>query len=159
MDESRATGCLVYLGARPHDEVAGYMSAADVLVLPSHREGLPTVLVEAGSLGLPVIASAVGGIPALLGEDRGAILPAVTSEAIADCAGRVRGEPVSSDRRRGEAANARPRRTRRRRERRTVARRICVDDGRAATVMTAAGRQWKLSFENVTPAGFFPWLL
>jgi teichuronic acid biosynthesis glycosyltransferase TuaC len=59
------------------------MSAADVLVLPSHREGLPTVLVEAGSLGLPVIASAVGGIPALLGDDRGTILEDVTSDAIA----------------------------------------------------------------------------
>ena len=58
------------------------MSAADVLVLPSHGEGLPTVLVEAGSLGLPVIASAVGGIPDLLGADRGVVLGEVSSWAI-----------------------------------------------------------------------------
>jgi teichuronic acid biosynthesis glycosyltransferase TuaC len=83
-DDPRGAGCLVYPGARPHEDVARYMSAADVLVLPSHREGLPTVLVEAGSLGLPVIASAVGGIPELLAEDRGALLPDISSEAIAD---------------------------------------------------------------------------
>ena len=60
------TDCLQYRGARPHAEIARFMSAADVLVLPSHREGLPTVLVEAGSLELPVIASPVGGIPSLI---------------------------------------------------------------------------------------------
>ena len=65
---------LEYRGARPHDEIVQYMSAADVLVLPSYSEGLPTVIVEAGSVGLPVIASRVGGIPELLGADRGSML-------------------------------------------------------------------------------------
>ena len=81
-DDPRGAGRLSYRGALPHDEIAPYMSAADVLVLPSHTEGLPTVLVEAGSLGLPVIASRVGGIPSLLGDDRGTILPSVSAEAI-----------------------------------------------------------------------------
>jgi glycosyltransferase involved in cell wall biosynthesis len=58
------------------------MSAADVLVLPSHSEGLGTVLVEAGSLGLPVIASAVGGIPGLVGADRGVLLDEISSAAV-----------------------------------------------------------------------------
>jgi teichuronic acid biosynthesis glycosyltransferase TuaC len=80
--DARAAGCLRFPGLRPHAEVARYMSAADVLVLPSHSEGLPTVLVEAGSLGLPVIASAVGGIPDLLGADRGVLLGQVSSGAI-----------------------------------------------------------------------------
>jgi teichuronic acid biosynthesis glycosyltransferase TuaC len=47
------------------------MAASDVVVLPSHSEGLPTVLVEAGALGVPVVASAVGGIPELLIGDAG----------------------------------------------------------------------------------------
>jgi teichuronic acid biosynthesis glycosyltransferase TuaC len=75
---------LQYRGARPHDEIARFMSAADVLVLPSHSEGLPTVLVEAGSLGLPVIASPVGGIPDLLEHGRGTLLRGVSSAAIGE---------------------------------------------------------------------------
>jgi teichuronic acid biosynthesis glycosyltransferase TuaC len=81
--DSRAAGHLQYAGQAPHERVAIYMSAADVLVLPSSTEGLPTVLVEAGSLGLPVIASSVGGIPELLGDDRGTLLSDVSAEAVA----------------------------------------------------------------------------
>ena len=81
-DDLRAQGRLVFPGAMAHGDVIRYMSAADVLLLPSYGEGLPTVLVEAGSVGLPVIASAVGGIPELLGQDRGVLLPEVSASAI-----------------------------------------------------------------------------
>ncbi|HEY5627928.1 MAG TPA: glycosyltransferase family 4 protein [Candidatus Limnocylindrales bacterium] len=73
-DRSSAADMLRYTGELPHDQVVRYMSAADVLVLPSYSEGLPTVVVEAGSLGLPVIATAVGGVPELLAEGRGLLL-------------------------------------------------------------------------------------
>ena len=43
-------------------------AAADVLVLPTYSEGMPSVLVEAGWVGVPIVASAVGGIPELLGD-------------------------------------------------------------------------------------------
>jgi teichuronic acid biosynthesis glycosyltransferase TuaC len=76
-------GRIVFAGLRPHEEVLRFMAAADVLVLPSYGEGLPTVLVEAGSMGLPVVGSAVGGIPELLGDGRGTLLPDVSTEAVA----------------------------------------------------------------------------
>jgi teichuronic acid biosynthesis glycosyltransferase TuaC len=80
--DPRSSGLLDYRGRRENVDVIRYMSAADVLVLPAHGEGLPTVLVEAGAVGLPVIASAVGGIPDLLAGGRGTVLPEITVDAV-----------------------------------------------------------------------------
>jgi len=92
--DPRSAGRLLYTGTRPHDEVIRYMAAADVLVLPSYAEGLPTVLVEAGSVGLPIIASAVGGTPALLADGRGTVIREVTVQEIAAALGRSLAEPA-----------------------------------------------------------------
>lgn len=43
------------------DDVRGWMAASDVLVLPSHREGFPNVVLEGGAMDLPVITTAVNG--------------------------------------------------------------------------------------------------
>ncbi|MHB8893952.1 MAG: glycosyltransferase [Candidatus Geothermincolia bacterium] len=56
------------LGERPHSEIPALIAAADVLCLPSLREGCPNVLIEALACGVPVVASAVGGVPELLGN-------------------------------------------------------------------------------------------
>ncbi len=73
-DEGRASGRLRYTGPQGRPGVVELLSAADMIVLPSRSEGLPTVLVEAGVIGTPVVASRVGGIPQLLGADRGTVL-------------------------------------------------------------------------------------
>jgi glycosyltransferase involved in cell wall biosynthesis len=58
---------VLFLGER-HD-VATLLHLSDVLVLPSHSEGLPLVVIEAMAAGVPVVASAVGSIPEMI-EDR-----------------------------------------------------------------------------------------
>jgi len=95
-DDLRAGHRLVFAGQRSHDEVIQIMSAADALVLPSAAEGLPTVLVEAGSVGLPVVASAVGGIPELLADGRGMLLPDPSAAAIAAALGAIAANPVDA---------------------------------------------------------------
>ncbi|HTF05783.1 MAG TPA: glycosyltransferase [Bacteroidia bacterium] len=66
----------LWLGLLEHSKILDMMAAADVLVLPSHNEGIPGVIKEAGQMNLPVIATNVGGIPEILGTDRGyTILP------------------------------------------------------------------------------------
>lgn len=44
------------------DDVATYMAAADLLLLTSDTEGVPGVVLEAGCLGLPAVATRVGGV-------------------------------------------------------------------------------------------------
>lgn len=46
----------------------GVLHASSVFVLPSRSEGLPLALLEAMAAGLPAVASAVGGVPAALGD-------------------------------------------------------------------------------------------
>jgi glycosyltransferase involved in cell wall biosynthesis len=43
-------------------DIAGLMSAADLLALTSDTEGMPAVVLEAGYLGLPVVATRVGAL-------------------------------------------------------------------------------------------------
>jgi glycosyltransferase involved in cell wall biosynthesis len=71
----------VFLGAR--NDVSEVLLAADAFVMSSMSEGLPMVLLEAMAAGVPCVATAVGGIPGLLGSDRGLLVPARDSAALA----------------------------------------------------------------------------
>lgn len=55
-------------------DVQPFLSLADVFLMPSHSEGSPNAMLEAMSAGLPVVASAVGGIPELATNEQTALL-------------------------------------------------------------------------------------
>lgn len=71
------------LGPRPPDEVAIAMAAADFLVLPSHSEGLPTVLMEAAFARLPIVTTDAPGCVDLADEGRGVMVPVGDASALA----------------------------------------------------------------------------
>ena len=72
-----------FLGALPRAEYHERLRAARALVVPSRREGLGLVAVEAVLVGTPVIASAVGGLPAVLDADGGVLVPPDDPAALA----------------------------------------------------------------------------
>jgi len=56
------------------EDASTLLKAFDMFLLPSLKEGLPYVLLEAGSIGLPTIATNVGGIPEIITDMQSGIL-------------------------------------------------------------------------------------
>jgi len=66
------------------------LSQGAAFVLPSQTEGVPMALLEATAAGVPIVASAVGGIPSVVEDGRTALLvPPGDVEALAGALGRV----------------------------------------------------------------------
>ena len=70
-----------FLGQR--DDVPALLAAADVVVVPSVWEGQPLIVQEALRAGRPLVASRVGGIPELTGEDGAVLVPPGDAGALA----------------------------------------------------------------------------
>ena len=67
------------------EDVGALLSTADVFVLPSLSEARPRSIIEAMSLGIPVVASNTGGIPSLIASgDTGLLVPPNDAAALAD---------------------------------------------------------------------------
>jgi len=62
----------VFLGLRT--DVLRLMAGADVFALASHFEGLPVTLMEATSVGMPIVATTVGEIPIIFTDGQNALL-------------------------------------------------------------------------------------
>ncbi len=79
LEEIAAQGAQDYVKLMPacaSDGVASWMAASNLVTLPSYREGCPNVVIEALASGRPVVATNVGGIPELMDETDGALIPA-----------------------------------------------------------------------------------
>ena len=67
------------------DHVSHYLALADVLVHPSHREGFPNVLLEAGAMQVPVICSDIIGNSDIVSQQKtGLMFPVKDSAALKD---------------------------------------------------------------------------
>ncbi|HEX2918180.1 MAG TPA: glycosyltransferase [Edaphobacter sp.] len=73
-----------FVPACSSDKIATWMAASDLITLPSYREGCPNVVVEALASGRPVVATNVGGIPELMDNSSGRLIPARDAEALAE---------------------------------------------------------------------------
>jgi glycosyltransferase involved in cell wall biosynthesis len=65
-------------------QVAEYIRQANVLVLPSYREGVPNVLLESFASGTPVISTRVGGIPEVVNSNVGLLVDAKSESQLAE---------------------------------------------------------------------------
>jgi len=77
------TDTVTFHGWQPRDVVARFYANADVFVFPSFREASGTVVIEAMSHGLPLIAAAYGGPGYTVGTDCGITVPPETPEQFA----------------------------------------------------------------------------
>lgn len=74
-----------YLGPKYGPEKWRTLACSDVLVLPSYNEAMPLVLIEAMMMGVPVVSTRVGSIPALVGHEYdGLLVSAGDSAALCD---------------------------------------------------------------------------
>jgi glycosyltransferase involved in cell wall biosynthesis len=62
------------IGGVPHEQLDQWFAKSHALILPSYREGVPNVIMEALSTGTPVVATKVGGIPEVIKNEINGIL-------------------------------------------------------------------------------------
>lgn len=96
-------GHTILTGLIHHDDVAGSLAAADIVVVPSVRDpsgnvdGLPNVVMEALASGTPLIATPAGGIGAVVQDGRtGLLVPEADPSALSAAIERLLDEPATA---------------------------------------------------------------
>jgi glycosyltransferase involved in cell wall biosynthesis len=78
----------------PRSDIAAVMKDHHIVVLPSYREGLPKVLLEAMATGRPIVATDVPGCrEAVADGDNGLLVPPRDAQALAGAIGRLMADP------------------------------------------------------------------
>ena len=88
------------------EDVPALLEAVDVVVQPSEFDALPTTLIQALAAGLPIVATAVGGIPEIVTPDEGILVPPRNPVALA---GAIRALATDRERRAALGGAARSR--------------------------------------------------
>lgn len=88
---------IFWLGSVP--DASRAITALDALVISSRTEGTPIVLLEAMAAGIPVIATAVGGIPDMISESEGFLVPPNDPQALREAIDQVQRDPAEARRR------------------------------------------------------------
>jgi colanic acid/amylovoran biosynthesis glycosyltransferase len=91
-----------FLGQVDHERILAWYAdgAVDAMVLPSvdlgdhEHEGIPVSLMEAMAHSVPVVSTETGGIPEMLGEGAGLLVPPGDAEALADALHRLLRDPA-----------------------------------------------------------------
>ena len=81
----KLTDSIRFIGSVSQDELPFHYNAADVCVLPSHYESFGLAALEAAACGRPVVASEVGGLPAIVQNgSTGFLVPPKQSDVMAE---------------------------------------------------------------------------
>jgi len=75
---------IFFIGEISYPEVASHMRRSHVLIMNSIMENAPCVISEALCCGLPVIATNVGGIPEMINETNGKLIPVNEEKSLSD---------------------------------------------------------------------------
>jgi glycosyltransferase involved in cell wall biosynthesis len=89
------------LGLKDRVHLMGHLASperliadADVFVMSSRQEGLGTSVLEAMALGTPVASTGAGGLPEMLGQGAGLVVPPGDPAALAEAVARMLEDPV-----------------------------------------------------------------
>ncbi|MEU7590915.1 glycosyltransferase family 4 protein [Micromonospora sp. NPDC049230] len=105
IDSAGLADAVVLHGAVPHSVATAGLAGAQVAALPCRPapdgdlDGIPVFLMEAASQGVPVVTTAVSGIPELVGPDCGWLVPPNDPVALATAIRTAVAEPATAQRR------------------------------------------------------------
>ena len=97
IDKLDLHSCVRLTGFLP--DAAKYLTAFDIFVLPSRKEGSPYILLEAMHAGLPIIATTVGAIPTIITNgEHGLLVPRESPDALSTALRKLINDPEYANR-------------------------------------------------------------